>query len=84
MKIGQKSFFGRIFVCLGKSSTESSNFAKFRLLDNFNRETDPQSCKMTKKVKKWTKSHNFIFICFWVFDHGENEFQLGFDDFMIH
>jgi hypothetical protein len=28
MKIGQKSFFGAIFVFLGKSDTENSNFAK--------------------------------------------------------
>ncbi len=26
----------------------------------FNRDTGPQSCKMTKKVKKWTKSHSLI------------------------
>ncbi len=28
MKIGQKSFFGRIFDFQGKSDTENSNFAK--------------------------------------------------------
>ncbi len=49
----------------------------------FTRDTSPQSCKMTKKVKKWTKSQSLIFLCFGLFDHGEHEFQLGFDDFMI-
>jgi hypothetical protein len=35
IKIGQKSFFGRIFDFLGKSDTEkNSNFAKFLTFDN--------------------------------------------------
>ncbi len=47
----------------------------------FTRDTAPQSWKKSKNVKKRTKSRSLIFLCFW---HGKHEFQLGFDDFMIH
>ncbi len=32
----------------------------------FTRDTGLQSSKITKKVKKWIKSHSLIFVCLWV------------------
>jgi hypothetical protein len=63
MKIGQKSFFGRIFDFLGKTDTENSNFVKFDFCTMFNRDTGLQSCKMTKKMDQKSE---FDIWCFWV------------------
>ncbi len=65
MKIGQKSFFGRIFDFLDKSDTENPKFAKnFAFWTMFTRDTGPQNCKMTKKVINGPKVIVWFFCVF--------------------
>jgi hypothetical protein len=64
IKIGQKSFFGRIFEFLGKSDTENSNFAKSLNLDHVYPRYGPSKLKKVQKCEKTDQKSKFDFFVF--------------------
>ncbi len=63
-KSAKRAFLGRFLTCWVNRVRRIRILQKFWLCTMFTRDKGPQS--LTKKVKKWTKSHSLIFLCFWV------------------